>query len=44
MTIRTLLKVLVFAALAVVSTAAMAQETIRLRIASGHPTANTYVA
>jgi C4-dicarboxylate-binding protein DctP len=44
MTIRTLLKVLVFAALSVVTTAAMAQETIRLRIASGHPTANTYVA
>ena len=44
MTIRTLLKVLVFAALSVVTTSAMAQETIRLRIASGHPRANTYVA
>lgn len=43
MNIRTLLKVLAFAALAGASTSALAQETIRLRIASGHPPANTYV-
>src|SRR5664279_2838134 len=43
-TIRMLLKVLAFTVLAGVGTSAMAQEVIRLRIASGHPTANTYVA
>jgi len=43
-TIHMLLKVLAFAVLACVATGAMAQETIRLRIASGHPRANTYVA
>jgi TRAP-type C4-dicarboxylate transport system substrate-binding protein len=32
-----------FLALSAVSTTAMAQEVIRLRIASGHPPANTYV-
>ena len=44
MTIRTLLRVLAFTVLAAVSTTAMAQEVIKLRIASGHPPANTYVA
>ena len=44
MTIRMLLKVLAFIILAGAGTSAMAQETIRLRIASGHPPANTYVA
>jgi TRAP-type C4-dicarboxylate transport system substrate-binding protein len=43
MTIRTLLRVVAFAGLAAVTTAASAQEVIKLRIASGHPTANTYV-
>jgi C4-dicarboxylate-binding protein DctP len=43
MTIRMFLKVLSFAVAASVSTATMAQQTITLRIASGHPTANTYV-
>jgi C4-dicarboxylate-binding protein DctP len=43
-TIRMLLKVLAFTVLAGVGTSAMAQEVIRLRIASGHPPANTYVA
>ena len=43
-TIRGLLKVLAFTVLAGVGTSAMAQEAIRLRIASGHPPANTYVA
>ena len=43
MTIRRLLKVFAFIILAGASTSAMAQETIRLRIASGHPPANTYV-
>jgi C4-dicarboxylate-binding protein DctP len=40
---RNLLRVLACAALVSVATAAGAQETIRLRIASGHPPANTYV-
>ena len=43
MTIRTRLQPLAFAALVVFATSASAQETIRLRIASGHPPANTYV-
>ncbi|MGA7389659.1 MAG: C4-dicarboxylate TRAP transporter substrate-binding protein [Pseudolabrys sp.] len=43
MTIRSLLKVFAFIILAGAGTSAMAQETIRLRIASGHPPANTYV-
>lgn len=43
-TIRMLLKVLAFTVLAGVGTSAMAQEVIRLRIASGHPPANTYIA
>ena len=43
MTIRMLLKVLAFIILAGAGTSATAQETIRLRIASGHPPANTYV-
>jgi C4-dicarboxylate-binding protein DctP len=43
MTIRTMLRVIAFLALATVSTTAMAQEVIKLRIASGHPPANTYV-
>jgi TRAP-type C4-dicarboxylate transport system substrate-binding protein len=43
MTIRTLLRVAAFAAVAAVTTAASAQEVIRLRIASGHPPVNTYV-
>ncbi|MEW6332949.1 MAG: C4-dicarboxylate TRAP transporter substrate-binding protein [Thermodesulfobacteriota bacterium] len=43
MTFRTLLKVLVVVVLAAHGTSAMAQEAIRLRIASGHPPANTYV-
>src|SRR5918992_6169367 len=40
---RNLLRVLACAALVSTATAASAQETIRLRIASGHPPANTYV-
>ena len=44
MTVRMLLKVLAFTILASAGTSAMAQEVIKLRIASGHPTANTYVA
>ncbi len=44
MTIRTMLRVTAFVALAAASTTAMAQEVIKLRIASGHPPANTYVA
>lgn len=44
MKIRTLLHVVAFAGLAAASTAASAQEVIKLRIASGHPTANTYVS
>ncbi len=43
MKFRTGLKILVLAALAGFCSAATAQETIRLRIASGHPPANTYV-
>jgi C4-dicarboxylate-binding protein DctP len=44
MTIRTMLRVIAFLALATASTTAMAQEVFKLRIASGHPPANTYVA
>jgi len=44
MTIRTMLRILAFLALATASTTVMAQDVIRLRIASGHPPANTYVA
>ena len=44
MTIRTMLRVIAFMALAAASSTAMAQDVIRLRIASGHPAANTYVA
>jgi len=44
MTIRMFLKVLAFTVLAGASTSATAQQVIRLRIASGHPPANTYVA
>jgi len=43
-TIRMFLKVLAFTVLAGAYTSAMAQEVIKLRIASGHPPANTYVA
>ena len=43
MTIRTLVRALACAGFVVAATAASAQETIRLRIASGHPPANTYV-
>src|ERR671910_468286 len=43
MNARNLLRVLACAALVSAATAAGAQETIRLRIASGHPPANTYV-
>ncbi|MGB8896482.1 MAG: C4-dicarboxylate TRAP transporter substrate-binding protein [Pseudolabrys sp.] len=43
MTIRRLLKVFAFIILAGAGTSATAHETIRLRIASGHPPANTYV-
>jgi len=43
MTFRTLLKVLVVMVLTAYGTSAMAQDVIRLRIASGHPPANTYV-
>jgi TRAP-type C4-dicarboxylate transport system substrate-binding protein len=39
-----MLRVIAFLALATVSTTAMAQEVFKLRIASGHPPANTYVA
>src|SRR3954452_8101896 len=41
--IRTLFKGLLAAVLAAAVTPALAQETIKLRIASGHPPANTYV-
>src|SRR5512140_3535417 len=44
MTIRTMLRVIAFLALATASTTSMAQEVFKLRIASGHPPANTYVA
>ena len=44
MTIRSMLRIFAFLALATVSTTAMAQEVFKLRIASGHPPANTYVA
>jgi TRAP-type C4-dicarboxylate transport system substrate-binding protein len=43
MQIRIILKTLAVMALTAVGTSAMAQEVIRLRIASGHPPANTYV-
>jgi TRAP-type C4-dicarboxylate transport system substrate-binding protein len=43
MQIRTILRALAFIAFTAVGTTAMAQEVIRLRIASGHPPANTYV-
>ncbi len=44
MTLKTMLRVLAFTTvMAVTSTAVSAQETIRLRIASGHPAVNTYV-
>src|SRR5687768_8498021 len=43
MTLRTLTRVAAGLALALVCSAASAQEVIRLRIASGHPPANTYV-
>lgn len=43
MTFRTLLKVFVVTVLVAAGTSAMAQDVIRLRIASGHPPANTYV-
>ena len=42
MPIRTMLRTIAFIALTAASTTAMAQEVIRLRIASGHPPANTY--
>ena len=43
MRIRTILRMIAFLALSAVSSTTMAQEVIRLRIASGHPPANTYV-
>src|SRR5688572_10134593 len=43
MTIRTWMQLLTAAVLVTAATAASAQETIRLRIASGHPPVNTYV-
>ena len=43
MNIRFFLRALVFSAVAGIASPALAQETIRLRIASGHPPANTYV-
>ncbi|MDP2408789.1 MAG: C4-dicarboxylate TRAP transporter substrate-binding protein [Pseudolabrys sp.] len=44
MTLKTMLRVLALTTvIAVTTTAASAQENIRLRIASGHPTVNTYV-
>jgi C4-dicarboxylate-binding protein DctP len=43
MTFRTLGRVIAGLALALVCSAASAQDVIRLRIASGHPPANTYV-
>ena len=43
MHIRTILRTVAFLALTAFGTTAMAQEVIRLRIASGHPPANTYV-
>ena len=43
MTFRTLTRVAAGLALALVCSAASAQDVIRLRIASGHPPANTYV-
>jgi len=44
MKVRMLLKILAFTILAGAGTPATAQEVIKLRIASGHPPANTYVA
>jgi TRAP-type C4-dicarboxylate transport system substrate-binding protein len=43
MHIRAILRTAAFLAFTAFSTTAMAQEVIRLRIASGHPPANTYV-
>jgi TRAP-type C4-dicarboxylate transport system substrate-binding protein len=43
MAFRSLLRVFAVAVLAAASSAALAQDVIRLRIASGHPPANTYV-
>ncbi|ARP98441.1 C4-dicarboxylate TRAP transporter substrate-binding protein [Pseudorhodoplanes sinuspersici] len=43
MTLRTLVQSLAIALLVSVAGSVSAQETIRLRIASGHPTVNTYV-
>ena len=43
MTIRSMLRIAAIVTLTAASSAAMAQEVIRLRIASGHPPANTYV-
>jgi C4-dicarboxylate-binding protein DctP len=43
MHIRAILRTIAFLALTAFGTTAMAQEVIRLRIASGHPPANTYV-
>jgi C4-dicarboxylate-binding protein DctP len=43
MTLRTMTRVAAGLALALVCSAASAQDVIRLRIASGHPPANTYV-
>ena len=43
MHIRTILRTVAFLTLTAFGTTAMAQEVIRLRIASGHPPANTYV-
>jgi len=43
MTIRTLVQAFIVAAMALAGASANAQETIRLRIASGHPPVNTYV-
>lgn len=44
MTIRTTLRIVAFLSIIMASSGAMAQEVIKLRIASGHPRANTYVA
>ena len=43
MIIRTLVRAFAVAVLVIAGSSAYAQETIRLRIASGHPPANTYV-
>jgi C4-dicarboxylate-binding protein DctP len=44
MNLKTILRLAAFVAMMVVSSEAMTQEVIKLRIASGHPLANTYVA